>query len=309
MKLSNAVTILAATALVASISWAPVEARSERPRGDRSRVQAVEQPRGDRAERPERPARGERQAREAREDRDVREALPGTERPSGRMSVPSPGAANPMAFATGDDPVEAAARPYMRPFWQNDRIANALELNEEQVEALKTSHEEMSGKLRETFRAPVQHLRAIQGQLDGDSADLDAILESVDRLAENRAQRHRAILTHVVNVKNTLSADQEDRLRSIGERLAEQAQERPDIPERPRPQMTRIEPEVRREIGNMVRDGATPDEVREYLSEAGVDQHEIDRMVEGVRQMRQNRGGEDAPRVRENTNRRIQPRN
>ncbi|MCC5877380.1 MAG: hypothetical protein JJU11_14250 [Candidatus Sumerlaeia bacterium] len=305
MKLSNTVAILAAAALVTAFSWSPVDARAERPRGDRSRTEAPQQ-RGERAERGERPERGQWAERQARGEGAVERAQERrTERTPPAAAV-SPGA---MTAVSGEDPIEAAARPYMRPFWQNERISSALELSEEQLATLKESHEKMSGELRETFRPPVRILNSIQEQLNSDSADLETILESVDRLAENRAQRHRAILTHVVNVKNTLSKEQEDRLRGLAERIAQGSEARPDMPERPRPQMTRMSPEVRQEIGVMVRDGATPDEIREYLEEAGISRDEINRMVEGVREMRQNRGeGADNPRMRERMERRVQPR-
>lgn len=227
MKPMNLVSVLAATLLMTAFTWGTAEARRERVRDEGARAEWLQQ-RGERGERPERGA-----------ERWQRGEAPAMERRGEQAGPPPQGPAAQQA----DDPIEAAVRPYMRPFWQNERLANALSLSEEQLEALKTSHEELTEKLQEAQGAPAAHHETIREEMAKDEPDLEVVLDAFDKLAELRGERQRAMLSHAVVVKNTLTPEQEAILRRAAARLGAQQVERgpgvgagrPDLPERPGP--------------------------------------------------------------------------
>lgn len=238
MKLLKIATIAFAAS---TFSLATLSAAEAQPRWERG---------GERpawGEQGERPARGDRDAQRERTERRAEAGQWGTEAPrvQARGEVAPRGPAEAPGLRGEGEPLLLLAGPYARPFWQNERLAERLQLSDEQIADLKATHESVRSQLEATQREQAAARESLRLALDADSPDLDTVLAAGERLNATRAEHQRLLLTQVVKVKKILTAEQEQALKEAAERLGAMAMRerlgagRPDGPaaggERPQP--------------------------------------------------------------------------
>ncbi len=107
----------------------------------------------------------------------------------------------------------------MFPFWENDEIADELELSEDQIDAMAESHALLTEQLEDTQGSIADAGGALKEEMEKDSPDASTVNELIDELTEATNEKSRIILGHAVVVKNVLTEEQEDELPGVSREL------------------------------------------------------------------------------------------
>lgn len=292
--LSRLLGITAAGLLAAAVT---VPAEAQRERGERPE----RRDRTEMTERPDRTDRTEAREREERRDRaEVTERLRDSERPE----------AGRLLFRLAEGPGGGVLGT---PFWERPRVAERLNLTEEQTATLTESREQMLVQLDPARDVSRTANRALLAELAKDEPSRTEINTLVDNYFAARAAERKIVLGHVVNAKAALDADQLAELQEMGARLAQAAPdaapepagpragftgitesrrlflERGEAPAPPRAErgeapfrMAEDQRELMRDIRTTLAEGGSTDDVKKLLDEADVDEQAAERILRMV---------------------------
>lgn len=98
-------------------------------------------------------------------------------------------------------------------FWDNDRVAERLELTEDQVNALQQSFDSAKAALDALKDDGKEAHEALRAELDKDNPDLNAVLAADAEITKVNSERRKIALTHRVAVQSILTTDQETKLK------------------------------------------------------------------------------------------------
>jgi len=209
----------------------------------------------------------------------------------------------PPDFEGGPDFLGAPFRPfalYLKPFWDNERIAEALELSEDQIASLEESGEITQEALESTEGSILQALAALKEELEKDNPDLSTTLSLSDEVTAALDEKSENVLGHVVTVKTVLTVEQEEKLKEIvrqrirGEvrRGGRGVPRRGGSPTPGGPGGPDIE-EFRNlmdEVRTTLQEGGTLDDVRALLEANDVPPKRVERIVKGIERRIERRG-------------------
>ena len=198
---------------------------------------------------------------------------------SGAGAVNRPG--RPGAEGNPGGPLSAifpGAQQLMAPFWENERLAGELNLTEEQVAQLTAARAAAQEALVGSRETVAENRTALMEELGKDSPNLDAVLALHAELGADRELVTQVLLSHVVTVKNILTADQEQVVQRAMRNARPGGFGGPGAPGGPGLQ---LHTETIRE---MLQSGGTIEDVRAYLTEEGVPAERIDQVVERIQQ-------------------------
>jgi len=100
-------------------------------------------------------------------------------------------------------------------FWDKEGIAEALELDQSQIDQLEASLESTKASIegeKEILKDAMDNLRDL---MEVDNPDLDAVYAALDEISASKTVIAKAHTGHRVAVKNILTAEQEDILREL----------------------------------------------------------------------------------------------
>lgn len=171
------------------------------------------------------------------------------------------------------------------PFWENDQIAEDLELTDEQIEALEESHEIMKEGLEASKGSMIDLGKQLKEEMEKDSPNAATVNDLLDQITAEGNEKARLLLGHVVVVKNVLTEEQEEALPDAAKAVFRE--HRDDLSE------------LRRDIRETLRDGGTIDDVA-----AVIDSYELPeplgdialKMTERILEHRNNRPDDERPR-------------
>ncbi len=98
-------------------------------------------------------------------------------------------------------------------FWDNERVAERLNLTDDQINALQQSFDSAKASLDALKDDGKDAREALRAELEKDNPDLNAVLAADAEITKVNAQRRKIVLTHRVAVQSILSADQEAKLK------------------------------------------------------------------------------------------------
>lgn len=187
----------------------------------------------------------------------------------------------------------------MTPFWQRDAIAEKLQLTEEQLAGLEESHAVAREELQATRGSVRDAMEAVKEELEKDNPDLDTVYELQEAVNAELDGKAKTILGHVVTVKTILTAEQEETLRELRDQVRPRGPRGPGAfggPGVPGSDSGNIQNEIR----ELIQNGATYEEVEEYLATAEVPEGMVDRILSRVeRHLERIEAGEEVgPRQR-----------
>ncbi|MEQ8821237.1 MAG: hypothetical protein RLY93_13430 [Sumerlaeia bacterium] len=192
----------------------------------------------------------------------------------------------------GPEGPEGPRHPHARlllPFWENPEIVEAIELTDSQIALLEDSLEVTSDTLA-VLKEEAKDLKGdLREVLEQDAPELDAVYAAVDAKAVVRVGIEKAVLGHVVVVKNVLSAEQEEALKQF---LRDR--ERPDRPGREGRDAIN---DIREELRGYLEDGVLTEEEWAAIDEilAPLPEGMQDRIREGIERRLNRRDGSTPP--------------
>lgn len=98
-------------------------------------------------------------------------------------------------------------------FWDNDRVAERLELTDDQVNALQQSFDSAKASLDALKDDGKEAHEALRAELEKDNPDLNAVLAADAEITKVNSERRKIALTHRVAVQSILTAEQETKLK------------------------------------------------------------------------------------------------
>ena len=98
-------------------------------------------------------------------------------------------------------------------FWDNDRVAERLELTDDQVNALQQSFDSAKAALDALKDDGKEAHEALRTELEKDNPDLNAVLAADAEITKVNSERRKIALTHRVAVQSILTSDQETKLK------------------------------------------------------------------------------------------------
>jgi Spy/CpxP family protein refolding chaperone len=256
-----------AAALLAGALTIPTHAQPARGNAERSW----------RAENPQSPSKPEARGRGQRGERPERPSRPDAP-PAGHHAGPGPAGI----------PGLPDAGFVLRPFWENERLAEKLALTDSQRDALLESRNLAIEGLKASDGSIRTAAEALRAELEKDNPDLDTATALYKGVVTAVEEKGRLILGHAVTVKTILTPEQEEVLREA----------RPSGPGRPgegrgpwaggpgrgegNGPIAEMEG-LRDDIREILQNSGTLDDVQALLTERGIPAPAQKRILEQVR--------------------------
>ena len=98
-------------------------------------------------------------------------------------------------------------------FWENERVAEALKLSDEQTAELNASLDATKASLEAIKGDGKEAQEELRAELEKDNPDVTTVNRLVDQITASQAERMRITTNHKVAVQSILTADQEKALK------------------------------------------------------------------------------------------------
>ncbi len=144
------------------------------------------------------------------------ESLASTGDPAGEFSPPSRRGQGGFGGRGGGHHGPAGMLGQLRDqgrFWDKPELAEAIELTEDQIEALEASYTEAQLSFEAIEGSVRDGYKTLRETIETDEPDIVEVNEAIDAATDAQNEAMKILLGHRVVVKNVLTADQEEALR------------------------------------------------------------------------------------------------